>query len=51
MREASKYFPEDLPLKDKLALQDRYCHAVSAVSEKVDKYMTPDGQPGIEFLH
>jgi len=41
---------EDLNLQDRRSLLSSFGEAFELASEKLTKYLTPEGQPGIEFL-
>ncbi|GFO20663.1 CGG triplet repeat-binding protein 1 [Plakobranchus ocellatus] len=51
MREMEKYCSEDTPMAQKIENTDIFNQAYSLVESKLRKYMAPEGQPGIEFLH
>lgn len=49
-KEADIFFVEDFSRAERVELQDLFCQAYALVSAKLAKYMSVDGQPGIDFL-
>ena len=48
--QANSYIPQDLDRNLRTALEDKYNQAFALVAAKLDKYVGPEGQPGVEFL-
>ncbi|KAK3785620.1 hypothetical protein RRG08_015505 [Elysia crispata] len=50
MREASQYFIEEMTSNQRHNLQGLFSQAISTVADKVEKYSSNEGQPGILFM-
>ena len=49
-RQCSQFYLDDLTHAEKVGLQDLFGQANALTKTKLEKYLTPEGQPGIQFL-
>ncbi|GFO12429.1 hypothetical protein PoB_003893400 [Plakobranchus ocellatus] len=49
-RECSKFYLDDFTNAERVELQDLFGQAIAHAETKLEKYFTPKGQPGIQFL-